>query len=81
MISNLAYIHICRYVFAAHSYIASFPGSCAGEEEREPGTHCSRMRQVPLVTCTLLRYIKIMVNFSLLTHEPGNEANSYIAIA
>ena len=33
-------------------------GSCAGEEEREPGTHCSRMRQVPLVTCILLRYTK-----------------------
>ena len=26
--------------------IASFPGSCAEEEEREPGTHCSRMHQV-----------------------------------
>ena len=31
--------------------LALFPGSRAGEEEREPGTHCSRMRQVPLVTC------------------------------
>ena len=36
--------------------LASFPGSCVGEEEREPGTHCSRMRQVPMVTCILLRY-------------------------
>ena len=45
--------------------LASFPGSCAGEEEREPGTHCSRMRQVPLVTCILLRYTKITVNFCL----------------
>ena len=45
--------------------VASFPGSCAGEEEREPGTHCSRMRQVPLVTCILLRYTKITVNFCL----------------
>ena len=36
--------------------IASFPGSCAEEEEREPGAHCSRMRQVPLVTWILLRY-------------------------
>ena len=45
--------------------IASFPGSCAGEEERESGTHCSRMRQVPLVTCILLRYTKITVNFCL----------------
>ena len=42
--------------------VASFPGSRAGEEEREPGTHCSRMRQVPLVTCILLRYTKITVN-------------------
>ena len=46
-------------------YIASFPGSCAGEEEREPGTHCLHMRQVPLVTCILLRYTKITVNFCL----------------
>ena len=46
--------------------LASFPGSCAGEEEKEPGTHCSRMRQVPLVTCILLRYTKITVNFCLL---------------
>ena len=39
---------------------ASFPGSCAGEEEREPGTHCSRMRQTPLVTCILLRYTYLL---------------------
>ena len=49
----------------ASMVLASFPGSCAGEEEREPGIHCSRMRQVPLVTCTLLRYTKITVNFCL----------------
>ena len=49
--------------------IASFPGSCAGEEEREPGTHCSRMRQVPLVTCVLLRYTKIS-NFCLPPERP-----------
>ena len=41
--------------YAQHN-VASFPGSYAGEEEREPGTHCSRMRQVPLVTCILLCY-------------------------
>ena len=41
--------------YAQHN-VASFPGSCAGEEEREPGTHCLCMRQVPLVTCILLRY-------------------------
>ena len=43
----------------------SFPSSYAGEEEREPGTHCSRMHQVPLVTWILLRYTKITVNFCL----------------
>ena len=47
------------------SRLASFPGSCAGEEEKEPGTHCSCMRQVPLVTCILFHYTKIMVNFCL----------------
>ena len=31
----------------------------AGEEDREPGTHCSHTCQVPLVTCILLHYIKI----------------------
>ena len=50
--------------------IASFPGSRAGEEEREPGTHCSRMRQVPLVTCILLRYTKINENFCLPAERP-----------
>ena len=44
-------------------HLASFPGSCAGEEEKEPGTHCSRMRQVPLVTCILLRYTKFYSQF------------------
>ena len=46
-------------------YLPSFPGSRAGEEEREPGTHCSRMRQVSLVTCILLRCTKITVQFCL----------------
>ena len=54
----------------ASSLIASFPGSCAEEEEREPGTHCSRMRQVPLVTCILLCYSKITVNFCLPPERP-----------
>ena len=45
--------------------LASFPGSCVGEEERQPGTHCLRMCQVPLVTCILLCYTKITVNFCL----------------
>ena len=36
-----------------------------GEEEREPGTHCLCMRQVPLETCILLLYTKINRNFSM----------------
>ena len=43
----------------ASSCLASFPGSRAGEEEREPGTHCLRMRQVPLVTCILLHSLAL----------------------
>ena len=49
-------------VKAVGNNLALFPGSRAGEEEREPGTHCSRMRQVPLVTCILLHYTKTTVN-------------------
>ena len=40
-------------------WLALIPGSCAGEEERELGTHSSRMHQVLLITCILLRYTKI----------------------
>ena len=49
---------------------ASLTGSCAEEEEREPGTHCSRMRQVPLLTCILLRYTKITISFCLPPERP-----------
>ena len=56
-------MHVCEYVCIC--VLALFPGSRAGEEEREPGTHCSRMCQVPLVTCILLCYTKITVNFCL----------------
>ena len=59
-----------RQVLGADTALASFPGSCAGEEEREPGTQCSRMRQVPLVTCILLRYTKITVTFCLPPERP-----------
>ena len=52
--------------------LASFPGSCVGEEEREPGTHCLRMRQVSLVTCILLRCTKITVNKNLGWEKPEN---------
>ena len=64
--ANASQLNIGR----ALALLASFPGSCAGEEEREPGTHCSRMRQVPLVTCILLRYTKITVNFCLPAERP-----------
>ena len=43
--------------------LALFPRCCAGEEEREPGTHCLSMHQVSLVTCILLRNAKLTVNF------------------
>ena len=39
-------------------------------EKRVPGVHCSRMRQVSMVTCILLRYIKITTNFSLPARRP-----------
>ena len=39
--------HLHSWVIGNH-----FPGSHVGEEEREPGIHCSYMRQVPLVTCS-----------------------------
>ena len=40
--------------------VTLFPGSRAGEEGREPSTHCSHMCPVPLVTWILLCYTKIM---------------------
>ena len=60
--------------FYARLTLASFPGSCVGEEEREPGKHCSRMHQVPLVTCILLRYTKINGNFCLPAERPQCKA-------
>ena len=60
----------CMPVSKSWTTIASFLGSCAGEEEREPGIHCLCMRQVPLVTCILLRYTKITVNFCLPAERP-----------
>ena len=38
------------------------------EEEREPGTHCWRMCQVPLVICILLRYTKIKEGRDCISH-------------
>ena len=62
-------LHLLMFLFSWNK-IASFPASCAGEEEREPGTYCSHMCQVPLVTCILLHYTKIMVNFCLPADRP-----------
>ena len=59
---EIRFVNICEY---SEQETGLVPGSCAGEEEREPGTHCLRMCQVPLVTCPLLRYTKITVNFRL----------------
>ena len=56
----LSVLPFLLFFFFSSLPLALFPGSCAGEEEREPGTHCSHMRQVPLVTCILLSYTKIM---------------------
>ena len=61
---NAVFLELTAIVLKEGSALpASFPGSCAVEEEREPGTHCLRMCQVPLVTCILLRYSKITINF------------------
>ena len=60
--STAAHESLQKLVYSSALHLASFPGSCAGEEEREPGTHCLCMHQVPLVTCILLCYTKITVN-------------------
>ena len=46
-----------------------------GEEGREPGTHCSCMWQVSLVTCMRLSYIKI--NRNLCLPAEGHTADLY----
>ena len=57
------FVHHCTtcYQWLPPDLVALFPGSRVGKE-REPGTHCWHMCQVPLVTCILLRYTKITVN-------------------
>ena len=50
-------------------HIAWFPAPRRGGK-RAPGVHCSRMRQVSMVTCILLRYTKITNNFSLPPERP-----------
>ena len=62
---------VCKLLFtASYSMLASFPGSHVGEEEREPGTHCLQKPKVPLVTCIILCYTKITVNFCLPSERP-----------
>ena len=63
---------ILRYEECSWGFIASFQGSCAGEEERQPGTHCLSMCQVPLAICILLCYTKIMINFCLPAERQGS---------
>ena len=46
----------------AHAFLALFSGSDAGEEERESATHSVKF---PCVTCILLHYTTITVNFCL----------------
>ena len=57
--------NICRKLHSPHRtafiHVASFPGSCVREDEREPGTHCSQVCQAPLVTCILLHYTRTSV--------------------
>jgi len=49
VVGNSLLEYACLPWIVATYLVALFPGSCAGEEEREHGTHCSRMCQVPLV--------------------------------
>ena len=72
MVTLLAYKVPSRRTCTFSQEYKRFPGSGvgAGEEKREPGTHCSRMHQVPLVTCILLHYTKITVNFCLPPERP-----------
>ena len=65
----------CASVPSHFSTLALFPGSRAGEEEREPGIHCLRMRPVLLVTSILLLYTKI--NGYLFTLLKGHTEESY----
>ena len=44
------------------------PRLSCGKEEREPGAHCWRMCQVPLVICILLRYTKIKEGRDCVSH-------------
>ena len=39
--------------------LASFPGSCAGEEERDP-VHTSRMRQVPVTVTVCIASLEVI---------------------
>ena len=65
----LSALFTIKKVCAAPHWLASFPGSCPGEEE-ERWVHTSRMHQFFLVTCILLHYTKITINFCLTAERP-----------
>ena len=67
-----AYPEIKRTKWALASYpgLAWFPVPQGEGKKRAPGVHCSRMCQVSMVTCILLRYTKITTNFSLPAERP-----------
>ena len=58
---------VCEREERFHSSLV--PGTARGEK-RAPGVHCSRMCEVSIVTCILLRYTKITTNFSLPADRP-----------
>ena len=61
------FIHVC---VCGTSLV---PGA-ARREKRAPAVHCSRMREVSMVTCILLRYTNITTNFSLPAERPHGRA-------
>ena len=75
---NISLVHCCldtccrkipTKLCSIHKLV-SFSGFCTEEEEREPGTHCSHMHQVPLITCIIFRYAKINGYFYLPAARP-----------
>ena len=67
---NVYLCHCSLHLLSCILECSLVPRLLRREEEREPGTHCSRMHHVSLVTCILLRYTKITVNFCLPPERP-----------
>ena len=59
----------CSNQIIAWFYLVWFPAPQGGGK-KAPGVPCSRMRQISMVTCILLRYTKITTNFSLSPGRP-----------